>query len=185
MLTIKWQTRVRKTLPTNYWQKWMRTRYLPKLYFASVEVKTQSQENWFLCFTLSILRKSSVARWTYNAAQISISCLWKMIFLSNRLNSAYVFITCFKLQILAIVWGSVMLLLRKRWSTWMGSKLILNLVVILFPLLFLFFALCLSTVVFWIWGLVCESQWLCLVSWLFACHQNQMFKNNGQAESGR
>lgn len=84
-----------------------------------------------------------------------------MIFVNNRLNSAYVLFICFKLQILAIEWPSVTLLLRKRWSTWMGSKLILSTWWwFFFPSFSSFFALCLSTVVFWILG---PCLWISMV----------------------
>lgn len=174
MLTIKWQTRVRKTLPTNYWQKWMRTRYLPNLYFASVEVKTQSQENWFLCFTLTIPFKPSAARWTCAAARTSIPCLQKIIFLNNWLNSMSVLFICFKLQIFVIL--SISYASFKEKVKYMDGIQVnsVNLVVIFpppFPL-FCFFVSALWC--FGFWGLVCESQWLYL-SWFFACYQEQMF----------
>lgn len=153
MLTIKWQTRVRKTLPTNYWQKWMRTRYLPNLYFASAEVKTQSQESWFLCFTLTILFKPSAMRWTCAAAHTSIPCLQKIIFLNYWLNSMSVLFICFKLQIFAILSFSYASFEEK--VKYMNGIQVnsVNLVVIFFPpSVSSFSLLCLSTVVFWILG---------------------------------
>lgn len=99
-----------------------------------------------------------------------------MIFVNNRLNLACVLFICFKLQILAIEWASVTLLLRKRWSTWMGSKLILSAWWWFFFPSFSSFLLFVSALwCFGFWDLVCEYQWLCLVSWFFACHQEQMF----------
>lgn len=187
MLTIKWQTRVRKTLPTNYWQKWMRTRYLPNLYFAPVEVKRQSQENWFLCFTLTIFFKLSAARWTCVAAYISISCLWKIILLNNRLKSTSVFVHLLQIADICNSLSLSYAFIKEKVKYINGIQMnSINLVVIFSPLPFLFFASLSQHC-----GVLDSGALFVNLNGSIWCPdsllviKNRCSQNNGQAESGR
>lgn len=96
---------------------------------------------------------------------------WKVIFPINRLNSTS---SCKYFNRLSLSFASF----KEKVKYMNGIQIILSTWWWFFSLPFLFFCFFVSALwCFGFWGLVCESQWLYLMSWFFACHQEQMFTN--------